>query len=894
VSPPVTPRQDGAVVPGERVVMLTLLRYLTWVFARVVLPLRYRVRVVGLEQLRGIKGKALVLPNHPGYIDPPLVITTLWPILKPRPMVYEGNFKGLLRPLGKLLNVLEVPDLERASNRARAKARQAVAGVVEGLGRGENHILWPSGRVQHQGVEVLGGARGLTDILQAVPDAEIILVRTRGVWGSMFTWARTAGPPHFIPLLFKGAGILLANLLLFAPRRNVTITIERLERGQLPELRREAINPWFERWYNAGGPEEPTHVPYHFLFGSREYEFPKPGGLAGADLSKVTPATKEAVANLLEDKLKRPLALAENQASTALDQLGLDSLDRMELTLAVEHQFGFSGDQVPATLGQLWALAQGLVERAPPKPPPAAWFTPPSDTGPLEVLGPTVPEAFVARALRSGRDVAAADDLAGVLTCERLLVGALTMSRRFAAVPATNVGLMLPASVGCDLAFLGLHLAGKLPVVLNWTTGPANLAHAARTMGLTHVITSQRFLDRSGITIDDVEWLFLEDVREDTGKLELLRILLAVRWLPGRIRRQTPRPAKDDPAVVLFTSGSEKAPKAVPLTHDNLLSNQRGGIPHIGLTRQDSVLGFLPAFHSFGMSVTGLLPLLGGMKVVHHPDPTDAGGLVRKIAGYRPTMLCGTPTFVNYILDRARPGDLDSLRLIIVGAEKCPPTVFDRCKHLAPEAHVLEGYGITECSPVVACNVVGANRPGTLGKPLPGVEVRVVDLETDEPVPRGRMGMLLVSGPTVFPGYLAYEGPSPFRAMDGRRWYITGDLATIDEDGFIHFGGRLKRFLKAGGEMISLPALEEPFSRTYPPTKEGPRVAVEGIEVEGGRRIVLFTTEEITLRDANAKLLEEGFRGVMRLDEVRRVGHIPVLGTGKTDYKQLRTLIDRP
>jgi long-chain-fatty-acid--[acyl-carrier-protein] ligase len=228
----------------------------------------------------------------------------------------------------------------------------------------------------------------------------------------------------------------------------------------------------------------------------------------------------------------------------------------------------------------------------------------------------------------------------------------------------------------------------------------------------------------------------------------------------------------------------------------------------------------------------------------------------------------------------------------VVGAESCPPSVRQRCAELAPSATVLEGYGITECSPVVACNTVAENRPNTLGKPLPGVEVMVVDLESNQPLPANHLGMLLVSGPTVFPGYIAYDGPSPFQERDGKRWYVTGDLVHIDDDGFIHFDGRLKRFLKAGGEMISLPALEEPFFRVYPPTKDGPRVAVEGVETESGRRIILFTTEPITLREANARLLEAGFRGVMRLDEVRQVERIPVLGTGKTDYKALRARIE--
>jgi long-chain-fatty-acid--[acyl-carrier-protein] ligase len=254
-------------------------------------------------------------------------------------------------------------------------------------------------------------------------------------------------------------------------------------------------------------------------------------------------------------------------------------------------------------------------------------------------------------------------------------------------------------------------------------------------------------------------------------------------------------------------------------------------------------------------------------------------------------VLCGTPTFIGYILDRARAGQLNSIRMIIVGAEKCPAALFERCKQVAPGATLLEGYGITECSPVVSGNTPKNIRAGTVGKPLPPVEVCVVDIDSQRELPRGQVGMLWVAGPTVFPGYIAHDGPSPFTERDGKRWYVTGDLASLDADGFILFAGRLKRFLKAGGEMISLPALEEPFVQMYPPTEHGPRVAVEGVETDDGRRIVLFTTEEITLRDANLKLLKEGFRGVLRLDEVRKVDAIPVLGTGKTDYKVLRAQI---
>jgi long-chain-fatty-acid--[acyl-carrier-protein] ligase len=870
--------------------MLWMIQAVGGMLARLVLSMRYRVRLHGAEQLRGLPGPVLILPNHPGYVDPPIVLTTLWPYLHPRPMLYEAHFRNpLLYPLMKVLNALRVPDLTQASGRARRRAERAIQGAIDALRRGENVIMWPSGRTQRGGgLEVLGGVRAVTDILQAVPEARVVLVRTRGVWGSLLSWAYTGEYPHLLRRLFEGAGLLLANLLVLMPRRPVDITVEAVERERLPELRRETLNRWLEDWYNARGAETPTFVPYHFLFGPRTHEFPKPKGLDEVDLARITPETKAEVVHIIERRLNRPLIEGEKDPETTLDQLGMDSLDRMAVTLDVEQRFGFSGEQVPVNEGQLWALAQGLVETKPPKPPPARWFRPPAVDEPARIRGETVPEAFVNRALANPGDVAVADDLSGVLTYQRLLAGALVLARRFAALPAPNVGVMLPASVACDTVLLAVQLAGKLPVLLNWTTGPNNLAHAARLMGLTHVITADRFIDRLGITVEGAAYLYLEDLREEIGRWELLRTLLAVRLFPGRVRGGVPALSPDQPAVVLFTSGSEKAPKAVPLTHRNLLSDQSACVDILGILRRDGLFGFLPAFHSFGMSVTCLLPILSGMRVVHHPDPTAAAVLVRKLAAYRPSILAGTPTFVSYILDRARPEDLASLRMIVVGAEKCPDSLRERCGRLAPTALLLEGYGITECAPVVSANRPTANRPGTVGQAIPGVEVCVTDLDGGAVLPPGRMGMLEVTGPTVFPGYLGEENASPFREHDGKRWYVTGDLGEVDADGFITLSGRLKRFLKAGGEMISLPALEEPFARRYPASEKGPRVAVEGVETPGGRRIVLFTTEPLGLREANAVLWDEGFRGVMRLDEVRQVESISVLGTGKTDYKAYR------
>ena len=874
---------------------MIVLRWISWVVLRLALAARYRLRVHGREQLRTLNGPVLVLPNHPGYIDPFLLFGVLWPALRMRPLVYSGTFRG---PTGRFLvllaNALEVPDLGVASVQARDEAERAVGGIAAGLKRGENFSLWPAGHVQRDGAEHIGPARAAADLLLQVPEANVLLVRSRGVWGSSWTWDMLSSRPPQIRCILAGLGWILANLLFFMPRRRVEMTLEVVPRSRLPEPRRELLNPWLEAWYNeglGGTGEGPTYVPYHFLFGRRDYDFPRPMKSIGVALETVRPETREGVHQMLEERLHRPLTDPERRPDVRLDEIGLDSLDRMELTLQVERRFGFSGEEACVTLGQLLALADGRAEKGPTRPPPPEWVRPPAEDAPLTLRGDTIPAAFVAHALHSPKDLLVADDMAGALTGEQLLVGALTLSRRLRAIEAPNVGLLLPASAGSDVALLALHMAGKLPAVLNWTTGPANLAHAARLMSLTHVVTSRAFTDRTGVVVEGTRYLFLEDSQASVGKVELLWTLANVRWRPESIRRALPPCTPDRPAVVLFTSGSEKAPKAVPLTHANILACQRGGMSVMGLTRRDVMLGFLPPFHSFGMTVTGLLPLLTGMRVVRHPDPTDAAGLVRKVAAYAVTVLVGTPTFVHHILARAKPGDLDSLRLVVLGAEKCPAALFERCAEAAPQARLLEGYGITECSPVVSVNPPTAPRPGSLGRPLPGVDVRVVALDGGAALPPGRMGMIQVSGPTVFPGYFGQNGHDPFVEEGGKRWYVTGDLGELDADGYLWFRGRLGRFLKAGGEMVSLPALEEPFARRFPPTEDGPRVAVEGVEYDGGRRIVLFATEAITLREANALLMESGFHGVMRLDEVRRVEKISTLGTGKTDYKQFRALV---
>ena len=875
--------------------MKLLLNRIFWTIAGFFLRLRYRVTVEGAECLAAVEGPTLVLPNHPAYIDPALVLSHLRLGKALRPLVFSGIYRLLpLRPLMAMVDAFEVPDLSAQSRDAQAKTLGMIEAVVARIGRGDSFLIYPSGRLQRGNAEVVGSARAVHELLSRCPDLNVVLVRTCGLWGSSFGCAATGAPPSLVPTILGNLGWALAALLVFLPRRKVTIHVEVLPRGTLPKKSREETNAFLEGWYNVDGPQQPAFVRFSHLFGPSTGHYAAGAALPAIDPASIDPKTIRLVNELVQGHLGRELDPGELTFDTTLEGIGMDSLDRMDATLKVEQQFGFHNAAVVNTLGELWALADGKLagdRKEEPIAVPVAWFAPPRSSAPPAVLAGTVAEAFVRRALVAPTEPAVADRISGVLPSRRLLVGAMLMARRFAAWPEKHVGVMLPASVAADIVFFALHMAGKTPVMMNWTTGPSNLAHGVKVTGTRRIITAKKLVDRLGIEVPGADYEYLETLRGGIGKREQVSTLLGTMLNSAGILRGLPRQDPDEPAVFLFTSGSESTPKTVPLSHTNVITNITDSLEVLEMTEADSLLGFLPPFHSFGLTGNVLLPHLTGIRTVRHADPTDARGLVQTIRAYRPTMLFTTPTFLSYILSVSQEGDLKSLRRIIAGAEKCPDAVFERTAALAPEAVILEGYGITECSPVLAANRVGDRRRGCIGRPVKHVAIRVVDVDTGDPVAAGETGMLLASGPSIFSGYLNHDGPSPFVELEGRQWYRTGDLVVADADNWLTFKGRLKRFLKAGGEMISLPALEEPFSKRYPADETGPKVAVEGIEMPGGRQIALFTTFPLTLREASQILIEDGLRGVMRLDEVRQLETIPVLGTGKTDYKELRRMV---
>jgi acyl-[acyl-carrier-protein]-phospholipid O-acyltransferase/long-chain-fatty-acid--[acyl-carrier-protein] ligase len=493
------------------------------------------------------------------------------------------------------------------------------------------------------------------------------------------------------------------------------------------------------------------------------------------------------------------------------------------------------------------------------------------------------------------------------LSYGKVLAGAMCLGRHLRPILGDEkmVGIWLPSTVGGALTNITLALLGKTSVNLNYTSAPASVQSAIRQCAIRHVLTSKRFLEKAPLDPGpDVQLVYLEDLREQISNSERLRAFLKVLLLPGWVMEHwvlgLGRQSIDDLATVVFSSGSTGEPKGVMLTFRNVTANADAMVQIIELSHRDRALGILPFFHSFGYTVTLWVPLQVGASAVYHPDPRQAKKIGELCRTHRCTIFLNTPTFLRFCLRQCDPGDFQSVRMLATGAEKLPqPLALDFQKKFG--VLPMEAYGCTELSPAVSANVPDrdldgfkqiGNRPGTIGQPLPGVTVRVVDPNTFEPRPPGEEGLLLVYGPNVMKGYLHRDELTRQVIRDG--WYVTGDMAKIDPDGFITITGRLARFAKVGGEMVPLEKIEEELHAILQTSEQVCAVTSVPDESRGERLVVLH----VPLHDGHEvrSLCQQlSSRGLPNLwvpaeRDFVQVSELPVLGSGKVNLQRLKEM----
>lgn len=492
----------------------------------------------------------------------------------------------------------------------------------------------------------------------------------------------------------------------------------------------------------------------------------------------------------------------------------------------------------------------------------------------------TVLEKVIATADERGLGrLAVQDPVTGSLTYGKLLTAAAVLGAKFRnRFPAEKtLGVLLPNANGSVATVLGLMSAGKVPAMLNFTAGAANLISACKAAEISHILTSRAFIQqaRLGPVLEEVarqvNIVWLDDIRESVTLKDKLF---------GLLRRKKPlvKHQPEDPAVVLFTSGSEGTPKGVVLTHRNVLSNAAQAAARIDFHSGDKVFNILPVFHSFGLTAGTILPLTAGVPVYFYPSPLHYRVVPELIYASNATILFGTDTFLNGYARTAHPYDFRSIRYCFAGAE--PVKASTRALYMEKfGVRILEGYGVTEAAPVISLNTPMFNKAGTVGKIMPGMEYRL------EPVPGvTEGGRLYVRGENVMAGYLRAKNPGVLETLpDG--WHDTGDIVTVDEDGFITIRGRARRFAKIGGEMVSLAAVEALAGELWP---QNLTAVVSLPDAKKGERLVMLTDAPAATRAAFLDFARKKGATEMMVPAEVRIGKVPVLGSGKVDFVTAR------
>lgn len=863
-----------------------------------VLKLRYKIKVKGLDKIENSNEGILFLPNHPAEIDPVILGSILMEKFNPKPVVVEDfYFMRVIHLFMKLINSIPMPNMDKGAGKYKQlRIEKKIDEIGTELKEGNNILMYPAGRLMRSGLENLGASSGVKRLLEISPNTRIVLLRTTGLWGSSFSTAQSNGnTPDLFSVAKNAFKILLSNLIFFSPKRIVEIEVTE-SNEPLTTLNKQDLNRKLENFYNKLGCEEMNLVSSKFW---------------KKDLPTITQTQNNNHTNLdqipmekqneITEKFAKEFKYSKNDCSPNSDlasELGMDSLTKSEVLLWLDDEYEISDVELTEinTIADIISSATGnnKKETTENSSLPFDWEDKnrPSISNIEET---TLQEAFLKSADRLTSNNAIADEISGVMKWNKLKLATLVLSQVIKEIPSQNIGIMLPASNAATITFFATLLANKTPVMLNWTVGKKNLEHAVETAEITTVLTSATFLDKlQHADFGKVDQLFysLEDIRRE--KITITHKLKGML----RARKNSTALLKDlglsnidtnSTAVILFTSGSESAPKGVPLSHSNLISNIKGASEAISFNENDVLYGFLPPFHSFGLTVTTLLPLLLGLKVVFHPNPTESRKIAKGVKKYGVTYLCSTPTFLDSILKSAPAETFKTIHTYVCGAEKCPEALRKKVTGLETNAQVLEGYGITECSPVLSINKHNENIEG-VGKLFTNINIKIVHPETFEILPKGEAGLICVNGPSIFNGYLKIDN-DPFIYIEKIKFYNTGDLGYFTNNNNLILSGRMKRFVKVAGEMISLPAMEEALSNKWPSNENGPTVALHAEEIPGSRPVItLFTTLDLTKELVMLEIKKAGFSNLAKISKVQNIETLPILGTGKTDYQTLKKL----
>ncbi len=483
-------------------------------------------------------------------------------------------------------------------------------------------------------------------------------------------------------------------------------------------------------------------------------------------------------------------------------------------------------------------------------------------------------QRFIQTAKRFGSKIAVYDKATMTdYSYSRMLIASLILKEHIGKIKGKYIGVLLPTGVGAMLTILGVLMRGKIPVMINYATGAIdNCRYARDKCQFKTIITSKKLLDKLNLTPID-HMIFVEDILANVSLKDKLKAALTSKLPFSILKDMVHHGDPSEISVILFTSGSEKEPKAVQLSHRNILHNVNAFPTMIDLDDKDVFASILPLFHVFGLTVDFWLPALIGASMVTYPNPLEYKTVCDYVRDYKVTFIAATPAFFYGYLQKSQPGDFSSVKIAIAGADKLPEKVY-------------EGYGTTETSPVIATTYPGSHKHGSIGRPIPNTQVRILDIHTDKILGPNQEGKILVKGDLVMEGYLHDLEETSLRIRNG--WYDTGDIGLMDEEGFLFHRGRLKRFVKVGGEMVSLVKVEDLLSQLLP---ENVVCCVVDVPhpVKGADVVAAVATGNFDMHKV-LKQLKKELPAIAIPRQFYVIDDIPMMASGKVNFREVEKI----
>ena len=868
---------------------------------------RYDVDIKGLDLLNSEWSK-LILPSHVALVDPVIMFAFLWEKKNLSPVVTENYYKvPVFKQLFDAVDTIPIPDLTGDKSKD-LDTWKIIIKIREILENNRNILLYPQWALARQGFQSIVGKKTAFLISQQAPkDTKILTVNIRWLRWSRSSRAWTWKSPNLTVFILKGLRFILWNLFFFVPKRKVEVEIKDsttlLHKAEKKWL--DTFNQELEKIYNAKWEEKLNYLTGLCWYNTtKNHKEPEVIEWSIKNLKKTSfnwnidiPAEILKKVSVIVKKIKPEYSWKVTLDTNLVLDCLFDSLDMSELKSTVQSIFPEASNPPLLDLKTVGDVGIMAIWRSSSSEEikPCNWKCSVENKLAYAHLKNIMNKdstilSLMKETLKDKKsDSFCYDSIFGVQSRKDFLIKAYLIADLLKKMPWEKVAIMLPSLSATSLLIVGCYLAKKVPVMLNWTQSEEAFSHCINSQNVKVIITAKSFFQKIQTPwLKKYKMTFFEDVLKDVSLFQKLKAVYK------SIRFQIPRNISKI-AVVLFTSWSEALPKAVELTHENVLRDLLWAAWLITVRWRDIEICYLPPFHSFWFILWIVLPLITGVRIVFTPDPNDSKTIANLIEHTQSTLLASTPTFLNGIVQIAKENQLNSIRLAIVWAEKCPKELFTKFSKKSKNATIIEWYGITECSPIIAVNPFKRNakiKRWTVGLPILWEEIRILNLDTHQEQPANEEWMIYVDGLNVFRWYVDQQLDSPFEEFDGKVWYKTGDLWYLDKDGYLTISWRLKRFVKIAWEMISLPAIEAVLSRKRKLSSWVDCLAVEAEEIGNWNvRLVLFTTEDIEKSVVNRYLREQWMRNLVTIDEIIRLKEIPILWTWKVDYVQLKWIL---